>query len=145
MSDTATITATLPKFILFAEDDLTDVYFCEEGIKKFDVPVVLKFVGDGAQAIDWLSGEGPYGDRRSFPMPDLFITDLKMPRRDGLDVLKWVRSRPDLTDLAVVICSTSYHFSDLTRAQELGAIKYIVKDARCASLMKFLREYLTAA
>jgi CheY-like chemotaxis protein len=74
-----------------------------------------------------LQGTGSYADRVKCPLPSLLLLDLKMPRKDGFEVLEWIRSQPDFFALRVVVLSSSEVQSDIDRAYELGANSYLVK------------------
>jgi len=92
---------------------------------KVDLP--LRLVRNGQEVIDYLQGEGVYSDRGEYPLPTLLLLDLKMPLRDGFDVLEWVRLQPGLRRLIIVIFTSSDLQEDITRAFELGANSYVVK------------------
>jgi CheY-like chemotaxis protein len=113
--------------ILVAEDDPTDAYFFERAFKRAGIPVRLHFVRDGQEVIDYLRGEGPFADRTAYPLPQLVLLDLKMPRLDGFDVLEWVRGQATFNGLQLVIFSSSDEPRDINRAYGLGANWYLVK------------------
>jgi len=87
----------------------------------------LHIAVDGQQAIDYLQGAGKFADREKFPLPCLVLLDLKLPFVMGLDVLKWIRQRPELSP--VVILSSSQQNADISTAYRLGANAYLVKPA----------------
>jgi CheY-like chemotaxis protein len=113
--------------ILVAEDDPTEAYFFERAFKRAGLPVMLHFVRDGQEVIDYLQGEGQFTDRTAHPLPRLMLLDLKMPRLDGFEVLEWVRKQPGFNALQVVIFSSSGEPKDMNRAYGLGANWYLVK------------------
>jgi CheY-like chemotaxis protein len=113
--------------ILAAEDDPTDAYFFQRAFKRAGLPVLLHFVRDGQEVIDYLQGEGQFADRAAHPLPQLVLLDLKMPRLDGFEVLEWMRQQPGFNDLQVVIFSSSDEPKDINRAYGLGANWYLVK------------------
>jgi CheY-like chemotaxis protein len=113
--------------ILVAEDDPTDAFFLQRAFKRAGIPVALHFVRDGQEVIDYLEGTGPFADRTASPLPALLLLDLKMPRLDGFDVLAWIRKRPNLDCLLVVLFSASDEPKDISRAYDLGANWYLVK------------------
>ncbi len=113
--------------VLVAEDDPTDAYFFQRAFKRAGVPVILHFVRDGQEVLDYLQGTGQFADRTHHPLPQLILLDLKMPRLDGFDVLEWVRKQSSLDGLQIVIFSASDQPKDIKRALGLGANSYLVK------------------
>ena len=120
--------------ILVAEDDPTDAYFFERAFKRAGIPVTLHFVRDGQEALDYLQGAGSFADRTCYPVPQLVLLDLQMPRLNGFEVLEWVRKQPDLHGLLIVIFSSSTEPRDINRAYGLGANSYLVKPHSMAEL-----------
>jgi CheY-like chemotaxis protein len=114
---------------LVAEDDENDVFFLKRAFQQANVENPLNVVRDGQEAIDYLSGEGKFSDRNLYPLPHLFILDLKMPRKTGLDVLGWLQQQPELRCLPVLVLSSSAHLTDIEKAYELGANAFVVKPA----------------
>jgi CheY-like chemotaxis protein len=84
-------------------------------------------VTDGALALDYLSGNGSYTDRTAYPMPDVVFLDIKMPKRNGHEVLKWIRAQPGLKNLPVVMLTVSTQAADVERAYQLGVTSYLQK------------------
>jgi CheY-like chemotaxis protein len=113
--------------ILVAEDDTTDAYFFQRAFRRAGIPVMLHFVRDGQEVIDYLQGEGQFADRAAHPRPQLVLLDLRMPRVNGFEVLEWIRQQPRFNDLQVVIFSSSGEPKDVNRAYGLGANSYLVK------------------
>lgn len=113
--------------ILVAEDDPTDAYFFQRAFKRAGIPVALHFVRDGQEVVDYLQGNGRFGDRTCFPLPQLLLLDLKMPRLDGFEVLAWARKQLGLRNLQIVIFSSSDEPRNVNRAYDLGANSYLVK------------------
>src|SRR5215467_763792 len=99
--------ASQEQTILLVEDDQNDVFFFEYACKEAGITNPIQCVGDGRQAIDYLSGTGMYSDRAQFPFPGLVFLDLKLPIKMGLDVLRWVREQPELQTLLVLVLSSS--------------------------------------
>jgi CheY-like chemotaxis protein len=115
------------KTVLLVEDNQDDVFVMKMACQRTGIPHQLKVVTDGSMAIDYLSGIGEYADRTTSPMPDVVFLDLKMPRRDGLEVLKWIRSQPGLKNLPVVMLTVSTQAEDVDRAYDLGVTSYLQK------------------
>jgi two-component system response regulator len=112
--------------ILLAEDNPLDAELALDALREARLanPVVL--VRDGADALDWLNASGAYADRPKGD-PSVVLLDIKMPKRDGLDVLKEMRASEHLKRIPVVILSSSREESDLARSWDLGVNAYVVK------------------
>jgi CheY-like chemotaxis protein len=114
--------------ILFAEDSEDDALLIELGFQSAGFPLTLSFVTDGVCAVEYLTGKGQYSDRVKFPLPCVLLTDLKMPRMNGFELLKWVRTQPERHLLPVVVITGSNQTADCQKAMDLGANFYVVKD-----------------
>ena len=107
--------------VLLAEDNATDEMLFRRALKKAGITSRLEVAMDGQQAIDYLAGEKEYADREKFPLPHLLILDIKMPKRSGLEVLRWLREQPEYTGLPVVMLTSSDLDRDILEAYQLGA------------------------
>ncbi len=125
--------------ILLAEDDPNDVLLIRRAFQRTHVANPVHVVHDGEEAQAYLSGQGPFADRERYPLPVLMLIDLKMPRRNGLEVLEWTRSQPGLKRLPVVVLTSSNQNPDINRAYELGANSYLVKPAAFDSLLELVK------
>ena len=113
--------------ILLAEDGENDVLMFQRAFRDFGVESVVQVVSDGEQAIEYLKGEGKYANRAEYPLPTLLLLDLKMPRKNGFEVLEWVRHEPGLRGLLIVVLTTSERIADINRAYQLGANSFLTK------------------
>src|SRR5207237_10670820 len=93
--------------ILLVEDRGDDVLLIQRAFKRASLNNPVQVVRDGEQAISYLAGEGIFRNRAEYPLPWLILLDLKMPRVDGFEVLKWIRSQPELRRLIVVVLTSS--------------------------------------
>ena len=121
--------------ILLAEDRDDDVLLIRKAFASAYIPNPLYVVRDGEEAIAYLAGEHRYANRDEYPLPRLLLLDLKMPRMDGFDVLKWVREQPSLKTLRVVVLTSSNDLRDVTKAYQLGANSFLVKPLDFQNLM----------
>jgi CheY-like chemotaxis protein len=114
---------------LLAEDDANDVLLVEREFRRAPVHLQLRVVRDGMEAKQYLVGEGAYADRRAFPLPDVILLDLKMPRWNGFEFVEWLRNEAPkhLRVIPVVVMSSSNLSEDVARAYALGANSYLVK------------------
>ena len=113
--------------VLLVEDDLNDIFFVKRAFKIAKIENPLQVVTDGLEAIEYLRGEGKYGDRAVHPLPKLIVMDIKMPRKSGFEVLQWVKNDGPLRRIPVVIVSSSDNPADINHAYELGANAYMIK------------------
>jgi CheY-like chemotaxis protein len=113
--------------ILLAEDREDDVALVRRSLAKLFIANPLQVVRDGEEAIEYLCGEGKYANRAEYPLPALMLLDLKMPRKDGFEVLKWVRQQPGLSELPIVVLTSSENMRDVNAAYKLGANSFLVK------------------
>jgi CheY-like chemotaxis protein len=113
--------------ILVAEDDEDYVILIKQVFAKAHVPNPIHVVWNGEEAISYLKGEGKYSNRDEFPLPDIFLLDLKMPRVNGFEVLKWVRAQPTLSSLRILVLTSSDEIRDVNEAYQLGANSFLVK------------------
>jgi CheY-like chemotaxis protein len=125
--------------LLVAEDNADDRKLLWLAFEKAEVGASVRFVTDGEEAITYLSGSGDYGDRVRFPFPQLMLLDLRMPRRDGFEVLAWVRATPACGCLPVVVLSSSGFDEDVQRAFALGANGYLIKTSNWSQLVEVAR------
>ena len=113
--------------ILLAEDQEDEVMLLRRAFSKAKFLNPLHVVTNGEEAIAYLQGEGKYASRDEYPLPSLLLLDLKMPRKNGFDVLEWIRQRPGLSAMRVVVLTASDEMRDVNRAYQLGANSFLVK------------------
>ena len=113
--------------ILVAEDDEDYVLLIKQVFAKAHIPNPIHVVWNGEEAIAYLKGEGKYSNRDEYPLPDIFLLDLKMPRINGFEVLKWVREQPNLAGLRILVLTSSDQIRDVNEAYQLGANSFLVK------------------
>src|SRR5215472_16822833 len=107
--------------ILLAEDRDDDIELIRRAFKEGQIDNQLFIVKNGEEALSYLKGEAKYQVRDEYPLPDLLLLDLKMPRMDGFDVLRWVRLQPGFSSLLVVVLTSSEEIRDVNKAYQLGA------------------------
>jgi len=113
--------------ILLAEDREDDIILIQRSFKAALMTNPIYVVRNGEEAIDYLKGEGQFANREEYPLPDLLLLDLKMPRIDGFGVLEWIKSAPSLASLRVIVLTSSENIKDVNRAYQLGANSFLVK------------------
>ena len=132
------------KVILLVEDNPDDVVLTQRAFKRSHVMNPIAVARDGVEALDFLFARGAYSDRATAPLPTLVILDLKLPKVDGLGVLKAIRENPRTRLLPVVILTSSKEEQDLIAGYSLGANSYVRKPvdfAEFAEAVKVLGIY----
>jgi CheY-like chemotaxis protein len=125
--------------ILLADDSEDDVILIKRAFHKARLSAALIVVHNGEEAILYLSGFGRFADRTHFPMPDMFLLDLKMPIKDGFEVLRWIRTQPQLKELPVIVLTQSDRIKDANLAYQLGAYSFLVKGTDFNDAIAFAR------
>ena len=116
-----------PIVILLVEDDPAHTEIIKRTFEESRLANRLVSVEDGQAALDYLHRKSPYHDPVKFPMPNLILLDLRLPKVDGIEVLKIIKSDQKLTCIPVVILTTSDAESDMVKAYEWHANSYLVK------------------
>jgi CheY-like chemotaxis protein len=131
--------------LLLVEDDPADARLIQRAISKVEIPAKVIHLSDGDQAVAYLSGEGEYADREMHPLPWLMLVDVKLPKRSGIEVLRWVREQEtDLSSTPIVMFSSSSHGMDINSAYHYGANSYLVKPEsshQLQSMMSLVKSY----
>jgi len=128
-----------PLRILVAEDNTVDVMLLRRAFTKAGVNPPIYFARDGQQVMAYLLGDPPFDNPVEFPLPNLLLLDLKLPRVSGFAVLEWLRSYPGLNRLLVVVFSASGSSEDVRRAYALGANAYIIKPDEPEELVRIVQ------
>ena len=134
-------TPTCRRAILLIEDNEDDTFLMKRALKEAGVNNPLHTVQDGEQAIEYLEGMGPFGDREGYPLPALIFLDLKLPGKSGHEVLTWLRAQSDLDSTVVVVLTSSDLGPDVKKAYSIGADSYLVKPPTGDKLIKLSRAF----
>jgi len=124
-----------PITILYADDDAEDRMLVKDAWSESRVANEMVFVEDGEQLMDYLQRRGQYAQLAGSPLPGLILLDLNMPRKDGREALKEIKSDPRLRSIPIVILTTSKAEEDIFRAYDLGVNSFIVKPVTFQSLV----------
>ena len=128
-----------PGIILYAEDEENDVFFLNYAFEVAGSSYTLKAVPDGEQALEYLAGQGPFADRKGYPLPVLVLLDINMPKKSGLEVLEWTRRQPHLKSLPVLILTSSSGEEDREKARQFGADDYLLKPSDPLKLVELVK------
>jgi CheY-like chemotaxis protein len=125
--------------VLLVEDNEDDVHLFKRACAKAGVPLPVNVCRDGTDAIEYLRGTGSYADRTKYPFPKILITDLKMPRSNGLELLKWLREHEHCAIIPVMMFSTSALEQDVAEAYRLGVTAYFQKPSTQDQLVAIVK------
>ena len=128
-----------PIVILVAEDDAEDQMLVKEAMEESRLSNHIHFVSDGEELLAYLRHEGPYADIRKYPHPGLILLDLNMPRKDGREAMKEIKTDPKLRVIPIVVLTTSKAEEDVLRTYDLGVNSFITKPVSFSSLVNVMR------
>lgn len=131
--------------VLIVDDDENDLLLVLRAFERSGVRNSVHVAKGGASAMAYLSGEGPFHDRKAHPTPALILLDINMPGVDGFEVLKWIRRQPALAHVPVVMLTASDEIATANRAYQLGATSFLVKPLdfwNAAELMESLNRMI---
>jgi CheY-like chemotaxis protein len=127
-----------PVLLLAEDNDLDAALFAKLNERCGSVFNLVRVV-DGEAAVDYLRGAGPFADREKHPQANLLLLDLKMPKKDGFEVLRWRQEHPAFLHVPVIVYSASYLPTDVERAYAFGASSYVVKPTDPVRLERFVK------
>jgi CheY-like chemotaxis protein len=129
----------IDRYILLVEDNPNDVELTVSALRQCKLVSPIQVVIDGSEALDFLFCRGKHADRKDGP-PAVILLDLKMPKVDGLEVLRVIKRDPDLCMIPVVMLTSSREEADLTRSYAHGANAYVVKPVDFEDFMRSVRD-----
>lgn len=124
--------------VLLVDDSENDMLLMRAAFKRADFNVLLNEAHNGTEAIAYLSGEGAFADRATYPLPSVVLLDLHMPHTNGFEVLAWARGRSSLVGTSMVVMTASMRNEDVKMAFDLGASSYLVKPLNLDDLVKMV-------
>ena len=130
-----------PIVILLVEDDPAHTEIIKRTFEESRLANRLISVEDGQAALDYLFRKGKYNDNEKYPLPNLILLDLRLPKVDGLEVLKTIKSDQNLTGIPVVILTTSSTESDMVKAYTWHANSYLVKPVDFTKFNKLMNTF----
>ena len=128
-----------PIVILMADDDEDDILLTKKALVKGKLLNPLKTVQDGEELLDYLLRRGQYENHKNAPRPGLILLDLNMPKKDGREALREIKSRDELRDIPIVVFTTSKAEEDIYRSYRLGVNSFITKPVTLDSLIDVMQ------
>lgn len=130
--------------ILIADDDAEDTMLIKDALKESRLKNGVQSVEDGEQLMQYLRNEGKYSDKNKYPTPGIILLDLNMPKKDGREALKEIKSDKYLRTIPIVILTTSKAEEDILKTYNLGVNSFITKPVKFSMMvdvMKTLNKY----
>jgi CheY-like chemotaxis protein len=125
--------------ILIADDDPEDRMLAEDALKESRLANDIRFVEDGEELLEYLQARGRYAPPAHTPRPGIILLDLNMPRKDGREALREIKSDPELRRIPVVVLTTSKAEEDIYRTYDLGVNSFITKPVTFDALVQIMR------
>ena len=125
--------------ILLIDDNDDDAFFIERAIKSAGPEVHIFRCIDGQEGINYLENKPPFSNSAFHPRPDFILLDLKLPIKNGMDVLAWIRESETYRALVVVMLTSSAETRDIERAYELNANAYLIKPTSLEGMTELAR------
>jgi CheY-like chemotaxis protein len=113
--------------VLLVEDDPNDEELALVAFRKLGFPNEIKVIREGSEALDYLFSQGEYQEETPTTSLRVILLDLKLPKLDGLEVIKQIKGRSETKTIPIVVLSSSNHESDVRNSYELGVNSYVVK------------------
>jgi two-component system response regulator len=127
--------------ILLAEDNMNDAEITIRALKKNNLANKLIHVKDGAEALDFVFAQGKYSDRKADDMPSVIVLDLKMPKVNGIEVLRRIKSDERTKKIPVVVLTSSKEDPDIQECYRLGVNSYVVKPVEFDQFVKAVSNF----
>ncbi len=127
--------------ILHVEDDPAHRLLVRKNLITHSVTNSVIEVEDGQEAIDYLYGIGKYVDRATYPIPDVILLDIKMPKMDGFEVLEKLKNDPDKKHIPIIMLTTSAKEEEIVRGYKCGANAYVTKPLDSAQFAQKLKSF----
>jgi two-component system response regulator len=122
--------------LLLVEDNVNDAELIMRALKKINIGNSIAHLSDGEQALDYLFARGKYSGRKIADCPKVILLDLKMPKLNGLDVLKAIKADPRTNTIPVIMMTSSKEDSDIAESYRLGVNSYVVKPVNFENFSK---------
>lgn len=128
------------KLVLLVEDDLNDIELIKRAFAKIKMNIKLDVVKNGVEGADYLGAVDSRNDKK---VPDLIIMDLKLPKKNGHELLDWIKDREGIKHIPVVVFTSSNESRDIEKAYKLGANSYVLKPVSFEKLTELIKTLTT--
>ncbi len=125
--------------ILVADDDAEDRMLVKDALDESRLANHVNFVEDGEELMDYLRNKGKYTDKQKYPTPGLILLDLNMPRKDGREAVKEIKSDAALRVIPIVVLTTSKAEEDIIKTYDLGVSSFITKPVTFSSMVEIMK------
>jgi len=129
-----------PVDILLVEDNPDHAELTIKALKQNNILNEVYVVNDGQEALDFMYHQGKYADEKKFPRPGLILLDIRLPKVDGIEVLKQLKDDPQFKSIPVIMLTTSDRDEEIAKSYAGGANSYVVKPMDFEEFMKKVRE-----
>jgi len=129
-----------PVHILLVEDNRMDVELTLDAFHEVRLSNTVQVANNGEEALEYLFGQDKFADRAAYPLPDIILLDLKMPRVDGFEVLRQIKQAPILKRIPVVVLTSSKEEGDRALSYDSGANSYLVKPVSFVGFLDVVRQ-----
>lgn len=126
--------------ILLVEDNEMDVILTLDAFREAKLKNSITVARNGEEALDYLFGRGEFSDRKTHPLPNLILLDLKMPKIDGFEVLRQIKATPKLKRIPVIILTSSKEDGDRILSYDTGANSYLAKPVSFEGFVEVVRK-----
>lgn len=130
-----------PSHVLLVEDNPDHAELIERAMDDHKPAIVMRHVADGALALDYLANRGRFADHRLFPQPKLILLDLRLPKIDGIEVLRAVKNDSRIQHIPVVMLTTSTSEADMLRAYRNHVNSYLKKPIDFAEFHRMMESF----
>ena len=125
--------------ILIADDDADDRMMIRDALEESRLANDIRFVEDGEELLNYLEHRGKFADAAGSPRPGIILLDLNMPKKDGREALKEIKSNRDLWSIPVIVLTTSQAEEDIYRTYDLGVNSFITKPVSFEALVEVMK------
>lgn len=125
--------------ILIADDDEEDTMLIKDALKESRLKNGVKHVCDGAELMDFLYNKGKFADKDNYPTPGIILLDLNMPKMDGREALKIIKSDEKLRSIPIIVLTTSKAEEDIVKTYNLGVSSFITKPVSFSALVEIMK------